>query len=62
MIKNIHTLYILRPGKTQREIHQRVRDERDRFQIRDVEPSPVDYDPLHIDATLHEVVSWRVYD
>ena len=51
-----------RRRKAQREIDQRICDERDRFQICGVKLSLVYYDPLDVDAALHEVVSVRVYD
>ena len=60
--ENVRTLYDFRGRKTQREIDQRVRDERDRVQKRDVEPSLVDDNPLRFGAAPHEVVGLCVYD
>ena len=59
-IENTRTLYTFLARKSQGETRRRVRDEMNRFQIRDIKSSVVDYrlsityDPLHHDCAAFE--------
>ena len=61
MVEQFRTLYNFGHRRAQSKAHQRIRDERNRFKIADVETPLVNYELPDTSAALHQVMSLCVY-